>query len=132
MGRSRALGPLILASLALAAPAAAQPLVTLRQTGGFAGVDETLVVKQSRAASFTERGRTDRFKVPKKRMRRLRAGLDDWAALRSAYPADRPVADGFQYAVTHAGHTVRTEDGADKPRKLERVLALLHRIETAR
>jgi hypothetical protein len=132
MGRSRALGPLILASLALAAPAAAKPLVTLHQTGGFAGVDETLGVKQSRAASFTERGHTDRFTVGKKRMHRLRVALNGWEHLKTAYPADQPVADGFQYAITHAAHTVRTEDGAAKPRKLERVLALLHRIETAR
>jgi hypothetical protein len=132
MGRRGALGALILASLALAPAAQARPLVTLHQTGGFAGVDERLVVKESRSATFTDRDGSDRFTVPRDRMRRLRSALDGWRRLEPNYPARPVTPDGFHYAVTHAGHTVRTADGAERPRKLDRVLAILQRIASRR
>jgi hypothetical protein len=130
VGRRGALGALIVASLALAGPAHAAPLVKLHQTGGIAGVDERLVVKRGGAARLTERSHTRRFQVPDKRMQRLRRALGGFANLETSYRSSRPIADGFQYAVTHAGHTVHTEDGADRPKKLDRILAILQRIKS--
>jgi hypothetical protein len=134
MGSLRRLVP-VLAALALVAPPAAAKtrpatLVTMHTTGGIAGVDHRLQIGARRHASATSRGLTREFTVSHKTMRRLRTALADahWTDLRPSYPAKPPVADGFRFAIVHRGYRVRSEDGADRPRRLDRVLKLLERV----
>jgi hypothetical protein len=105
-------------------------LVTMHTTGGFAGIDHLLTVGRRRHARIDSRGTTRRFVVSRNTMHRLRAALSasHWLQLRAEYPAEQPVADGSQYAVTHRGHEVRSEDGAKRPKRLNRVLRELERI----
>jgi hypothetical protein len=136
MGRSRALGAVIVASLALAAPAvAAEPLVKIDRTGGFPGVHELLKVKTDRSAVLRDgSGPRDRFRVSRTRMKNLRAALRDarWSTLAPEYRSPVEIPDGYRDAITHAGRTVRTETGADPPRRLERVVSILQRIIASR
>jgi len=63
-------------------------------------------------------------------MARLRTALKRarWKTLRHDYRADMPVADGVSYSIRYHGKTVFTEDGADPPKRFERVKAILTRI----
>jgi hypothetical protein len=77
------------ATLAPAAPAAAAPIlatsITLDRSGGFAGLQETFVVKRS-----TPDGR------PSLRM----VGTREFLRLRSSYQPDNPCCDRFAYTLT--------------------------------
>jgi hypothetical protein len=89
-----------------------------------------LTVGRRRHASTHSRGFTRRFVVSRRTMRRLRSALHDanWPGLRADYPANPPVADGFHYATTYRARQVTTEDGAKRPKRLNRVLEILQRI----
>ncbi|AVH95487.1 hypothetical protein C5L38_10730 [Streptomyces sp. WAC00288] len=95
-------------------------------TGGFAGVRNQLVVH--RDGEWTIRSgdkppRTGR-QTPAEAAE-LRAALEDPAfALVPARPTGRPIADGFQYAVTHRHRVIIAGDG-DRPPALRRVFDAL-------
>jgi hypothetical protein len=104
-------------------------LVTYRVSGGFAGVDERLVVSRDGTVVYTS------GQAPPERGRLT---ADERAALVEALEAsdfatlprdtvDPHVADAFVYEVTYAGRRVRTSDGAIPPR-LAPVLDLLREI----
>jgi hypothetical protein len=105
-------------------------LVTMHTTGGFAGIDNLLTVGRRRHASIDSSGPTRRFVVSHRTMHRLRSALHDahWLRLHAEYPAKQPVFDGYHYAIVYRGHEVRTEDGAKRPKRLDRVLGELQRI----
>ena len=144
MGRSRALGPLAAAALALAiappagaviapdTPIVASPtvLISLEVTGGFAGIDSFLAVGSNGASRLDTRRATTLFRVGARDMRRLRRAVRaaHWLRLHSEYPARAAVADGYRYSLLHRGHVVRTETGARSPARLRRVLDLLERF----
>ncbi|MGW0554475.1 protealysin inhibitor emfourin [Streptomyces sp. NPDC002926] len=102
---------------ASANPAPARPLVGVTVTGGIAGVHNTLLVQDDgtyTTSSRTGPARTGRMAPAE--LAALRRALEkaDFAHLpREA--TGSPIADGFTYRLTYAGHTVTTDDTTRLP-----------------
>ncbi|MER5464525.1 protealysin inhibitor emfourin [Streptomyces sp. NPDC002668] len=102
---------------ASANPAPARPLVGVTVTGGIAGVHNTLLVQDDgtyTTSSRTGPARTGRMTPAE--LAALRQALEkaDFAHLpREA--TGSPIADGFTYRLTYAGHTVTTDDTTRLP-----------------
>ncbi|MEU9010391.1 protealysin inhibitor emfourin [Streptomyces sp. NPDC048479] len=109
-----------------ATPAPARPLVGMTVTGGIAGVHDTLAVRDDgtyTTSSRTGPARTGRMTPAE--LTELRTALEkaDFARLpRKA--TGSPIADGFTYRLTYAGHTVTTDD-TTRPPALRAVFAAL-------
>ena len=114
----------------LAHPAATAPprvLVSFQQTGGFVAIERTVtvhtsgkVVSDGAAVSALSRAR----------LAALRDALADarWRTLRAHYAPDVTVSDGFLYAITYAGRTIRIDQGAPIPARLARPFLILERL----
>ncbi|MFI1395026.1 protealysin inhibitor emfourin [Streptomyces sp. NPDC020681] len=109
-----------------ASPAAAQPLVEMTVTGGIAGVHNRLLVRADGSYSTTTKtgaGRTGRMTPAE--LAELRRALEDADFARlPRNPTGSPIADGFTYEISYAGHTVTTSDPGLLP-ALRDVLAAL-------
>jgi hypothetical protein len=120
---------LVLAALA-GAPGAERPmpgvLVTFDQTGGFAGIERGLVVHRS-GKIVTDGLPLTTARLGPTRLRVLRDALlrARFATLKRLYESEQPIADGYVYRITYAGRTVRIEEDAKLPPRLERVFDLL-------
>ncbi|AVZ75265.1 hypothetical protein SLUN_26785 [Streptomyces lunaelactis] len=94
-----------------------QPLVELTVTGGFAGVRNRLLVQDDGTYSTSSRtGAVRTGRMSRAELTELRRALEkaDFAHLpREA--TGSPVADGFSYRLTYAGHTVTTDDTTRLP-----------------
>jgi hypothetical protein len=134
-GGMHIVGVLLVAALGLAVPEArpeAQPpavLVAFEQTGGFAGIERSLIVDRSGKVV------ADGFPVTTRRLSttRLRALRDAlvrarFATLRRTYGSDPPVADGYVYGISYGGRTIHIEEGAQLPTRLARPYSLLMRL----
>ncbi|MCX2183423.1 hypothetical protein KV205_23245 [Streptomyces sp. SKN60] len=108
-------------------PAPQEDLVEVVVSGGFAGVRNKLVVHYD--GSWTLRrgtGEPTTGRMTPAQVAELRAALEDPAyAQVPDRPTGRPVADGFEYAVTYAHRLVLTRDGEDRPPALQRVFDAL-------
>lgn len=107
-------------------------LVTYEQTGGFAGIERGLVVyRTGKVQSDGMPLKTSRLTPA--RLRALRTALTQarFATLAKRYESEMPIADGFIYRVTYGGRSVRVEEGADPPARLERVLVQLRSLTHA-
>ncbi|MEU8617017.1 hypothetical protein [Streptomyces sp. NPDC048623] len=108
-------------------PAPQDVLVEVAVSGGFAGVRNKLVVHYD--GSYTLRkgtGEPTTGRMTPDGVAALRAALEDPAyAQVPDRPTGRPVADGFEYAVTYAHRLVLTRDGEDRPPALQRVFDAL-------
>jgi hypothetical protein len=119
---------LALAVVALQAGAAPSPvLVSFRQTGGFVGVDRSVVVRRSGAVTAAN---VHVSSLSRARLTALRDALQAarWRTLKSRYAPKVHVADGFQYAITYGGRTIRIDQGATLPPRLGRPFVLLQRL----
>ena len=107
-------------------------LVSIEVTGGLGGVDDYMAIGSNGAARLDTRSETRQFRASRREMKRLRAALAAarWTRLHSDYPARGDVVDGFAYSIIYRGHGVRTEDGARRPARLQRVLTALLRIRS--
>lgn len=115
--------------------AATSQLVSIEMTGGFAGVDNHLVVDEQGNATLTQRrGPPIRATLSQNALTQLREALRvaDFGTLGSRY-VNPGSADAFIYTLGHAGHSVTTEDGAI-PSQLQRAIgqlvALITRLQT--
>ena len=122
---------LLVAVFALPAAAAAagvrsRTLVTYERTGGFAGIEESLTVLRSGAATSSKGA----FRLTPSRRIRLENALRNarFATLRSDYLPPEPVADGYTYTIRYGGKRVSVREGAQPPARLQRVLLLLSDI----
>ncbi|MFF9338315.1 hypothetical protein ACF1CG_00920 [Streptomyces sp. NPDC014773] len=101
-------------------------LVEVGVSGGFAGVDNRLVVREDGSWTLTSRSgepRTGRMSA--EGLAELRAALQDPAYARvPERPSGPAVADGFRYSVTHDGRLVVAGDG-ERPAALQRVFDAL-------
>lgn len=108
-------------------PAPQEDLVEVVVSGGFAGLRNKLVVRYD--GSWTLRkgtGEPTTGRMTPDQVAELRAALEDPAFARVPdRPTGRPVADGFEYAVTYAHRLVLTRDGEDRPPALQRVFDAL-------
>jgi hypothetical protein len=116
------------------APQPTNPFVAMEVTGGFAGIESYLGVGARGLARLDNRSGSRYFHLRRRELKRLKDAVRKagWSKLRSSYPASQPVADGFHYALLHRGQVVRTEDGARRPKRLERVIGLLEKIAARR
>jgi hypothetical protein len=123
-----------LALLVVLAPAVAQArpasepavLVSLEQIGGFAAIERGLVVYRSgKVVSDGLPLATSRLSSARLKALRLALVRARFATLLRKYESDNPVADGYVYKVAYGGRTVRIEEGATLPPRLQRPFSLL-------
>jgi len=109
--------------------ALAAVLVSLHQSGGFAGIDRSLVVERSGAVVSTGLPHAPSRLSPRT-LTTLRDALvaARFATLARVYEPTVPIADGFTYRIAYAGRTVRIEQGAQLPTRLRRVFDLLAKL----
>jgi len=110
-----------------AASAPSPVLVSFRQTGGFVGVERSVTVRRSGAVT-AENAHVSTLSHA--RLTALRDALEAarWRTLKSRYAPEAHVADGFLYAITYGGRTIRIDQGAALPPRLARPFVLLQRI----
>ena len=117
------------ASLAGSAGGAQSPVVvSFQRIGGFAAIEKHLSVH--RDGTVTSDGYAAMRKLPDAKMTALRDALADarFATLARVYESDMPVADGYTFRITYAGRTVRIEEDATLPPRLQRVFTQLQRL----
>jgi len=104
-------------------------LVEYRRSGGFAGLDDRVVIQVNGQATLTRKAEHYEFVLDRDTMNQLQALFDDaeFSKLRREYLPPRQGSDLFEYVVTYNGHTVRTMDTA-VPEALWPVLELLNQI----
>ncbi|MEU9854946.1 hypothetical protein [Streptomyces sp. NPDC047974] len=107
-------------------PRSGAVLVEVAVSGGFAGVDNRLVVREDGSWTLRSRDKEPRTgRMDAAGLAELRAALEDPAYARvPERPSGRPVADGFQYTVTHHDRTVVAGDD-ERPAALQRVFDAL-------
>ena len=104
-------------------------LVEYRRSGGFAGLDDRLIIQVNGQATLTRKAEHYEFVLDRDTMNQLQALFDDaeFSKLRREYLPSRQGSDLFEYVVTYKGHTVQTMDTA-VPEALWPVLELLNQI----
>jgi hypothetical protein len=121
----------LLAALAVTAAASAEArapavLVTFEQTGGFAGIERSFAVQRSgKLVSDGLATKTGRLGPAKLRALKDALARARFATLRRTYESEEQIDDGFVYRITYGGRTVRIEEQAKLPPRLERVYDLL-------
>ncbi|MEU3921371.1 protealysin inhibitor emfourin [Streptomyces sp. NPDC029004] len=98
-------------------PAAARPLVHVTVTGGIAGVHNDLLVRDDGTyTTSTKTGPKGSGRMTPAELAELRRALEkaDFARL-PGEATGSPVADGFTYRITYAGHTVTTDETTRLP-----------------
>jgi Emfourin len=109
--------------------AAATILVDYRKSGGFAGLEEHLVVTSDGHATVEGKGPTRTKQLDPATMRELTAALEQ-AGLDRLQPRHDPPVKGndlFEYAITYRGRTVTVSD-TEIPPQLRPLLTELSRI----
>jgi hypothetical protein len=109
--------------------AAATILVDYRKSGGFAGLEEHLVVTSDGHATVEGKGPTRTKQLDPATMRELTAALEQAGLDRLQPRYDPPVRgnDLFEYAITYRGRTVTVSD-TEIPPQLRPLLTELDRI----
>jgi hypothetical protein len=134
-------GVMALLALAFAGPqapaATVTPQITWRGFGGFAAVDNRLVISAGGRAVLTMRsqprpaGHTYRRTLSRARHQRLlrlvRAAHIE--RLPRRYSPATPVADGISESLTFRGRTVTVEQESNPPKALQRALDALARLQ---
>ena len=120
---------LALAALVCATGAGAREpavLVSLEQTGGFAGIERGLAVHRS-GKVVADGMPVKTARLTPARLQALRDALvrARFASLARVYESEQPIADGYVYRITYAGRSVRIEEEATLPPRLERPFELL-------
>jgi hypothetical protein len=108
---------------------AAMILVDYRKSGGFAGLEDHLVVTSDGHATVEGKGQTREKQLGPATMRELTAALDQAGLDRPQPRYDPPVKgnDLFEYAITYRGRTVTVSDTAIPP-QLRPLITELNRI----
>jgi hypothetical protein len=103
--------------------------IEYRRSGGFAGLDDHLIVNSDGEATLTRKAHRQEFVLDTDTVSRLQTLFDNaaFSELSSQYLPSRQGSDFFEYVVTYQGHTVRTMDTA-VPQSLQPILELLNHI----
>lgn len=116
------------------APVPATPTLfaDFQRTGGFAGVNDRLVIFDNGAALVSARSASREFTLNRSEMDRIAAIFEasQFATLEGNYTSSRSGADLLHYSITYKGKTVNTEDTAIPP-SLEPVIREMDRIHAA-
>jgi hypothetical protein len=127
--RALLVGVVAVASLAGPAGGAGSPIVvSFQRTGGFASIEKHLAVH--RDGTISSDGYAAKKKLTAAKLAALRSALADarFATLDRVYEPDAPIADGYTYRITYAGRTVRIEEEATLPPRLQRVFTQLQNL----
>jgi hypothetical protein len=91
--------------------------IAYRRSGGFAGVNDYLVIEANGSARLTRKNGEASFVVTQDELGQLTALLEQsgFSTLNSNNTPGGIGADRFEYEITYQGHTVRTMDGAVPP-----------------
>jgi hypothetical protein len=104
-------------------------VVDYYRTGGIAGADDHLVIFENGAVVYSGRSCRGAYFINGSSL----AGLKDlfrstdFAGMNESYPAPKPGADYYQYAITYRNHTVRAEDTGVPP-VLQTIIQRLNEI----
>lgn len=103
--------------------------IEYRRSGGFAGVDDHLVIDATGRATVDRKTAACEFDLDDNTINQLRALFDDmgFSRLSSEGRASRRGPDFFEYTVTYKTHTVRTIDGS-VPESLWPMLESLNQV----
>jgi hypothetical protein len=123
-----------LLALLVAAPAAgAAPRLVVERTGGFAGVQDRIVIRSTGPATVTHRdGGTRRLTASRTRAARTALREARFPTLAAVYKPKAIVNDGFVYVLSAGRHKVRVEQGAENvPRRLQDLLDAVSKLLSA-
>jgi len=106
-----------------------ETLIEYHRSGGFSGLDDHLVIKETGEATLTRKSERSEFTLNSDTINRLQALFEEaeFSQLRKEYLPSRQCCDLFEYVVTYKGHTVRTMDGAVPP-SLQPILEAVSQI----
>jgi hypothetical protein len=123
--------PLALMVALAAAPAAAsaKTLVSFTQSGGLAGISDSVTVTTTGHVVVDRHGADRSHRLRASRLHHLRELLAD-ARWDRANPGSSSCADCFEYVVRYRGHRARYDDSQARqvPRSVRAVVAELRRI----
>jgi hypothetical protein len=104
-------------------------LVDYQRTGGFAGLDDHLVIGVEGNATLTRKSQSFEFTLDDTTMDQLKTVFEEagFSKLEREYLPERQGADFIEYIVTYQGDRVRTMDTA-VPDSLWQVLEFLNQI----
>jgi hypothetical protein len=121
--------PATTAAASTGGTAAATMLVDYRKSGGFAGLEEHMVVTSDGHATVEGKGQTREKQLDPATMRELTAALDQAGLDRLRPRYDPPVKgnDLIEYAITYRGRTVTVSDTTIPP-QLRQLITELNRI----
>jgi hypothetical protein len=104
-------------------------LVEYHRSGGFAGLDDHLVIMEDGESILTRKSERYEFSLDRDTVAGLQSLFKDaaFSQLGTESLPSRQGADLFEYVVTYEGHTVRTMDGAVPP-SLQPILEALDQI----
>lgn len=107
----------------------ARAFIEYRRTGGFAGVDDHLVIDAVGRAAVHRNSEPCEFDLDTNMMNQLRTLLEDvsLSELPSESKGARRGADFSEYTITYRSHTVRTVDGF-VPESLWPILETLNQV----
>jgi len=122
-----------LGSKNLPAPTPATPtlFVDYQRTGGFAGVNDRLVIFDNGVALVSSRSTSREFSLTRSELENISSVFEaaQFHTLEGNYTSRRESADLLQYSITYRNKTVNTEDTAI-PGALEQIIGELERIVT--
>jgi hypothetical protein len=104
-------------------------LIEYKRTGGFAGLDDHLIIQANGQAVLTQKGKRSEFLLERTQMEQLTTALDDanFTKLDKEYLPEQSGNDLIEYWITYKKHRVHTMDTAI-PQALTPVLELLNEI----
>lgn len=110
-------------------PATPTLFVDYQRTGGFAGVNDRLVIFDNGVALVSSRTTSREFTLNRSELESISAVFEEaqFPSLEGNYTSRRGGADLLQYSITYGGKTVNTEDTAI-PAALEQVIGEMDRI----
>jgi hypothetical protein len=106
-----------------------QSFLEYRRQGGFAGLDDHLVIQSDGAATLSRGSISTTFNLPPDIITNLKRELAaaNFSDLKREYLPAQSGSDRFEYRLTYHGHTVRTQDGA-VPAGLQPILDTLNQL----
>jgi hypothetical protein len=110
-------------------PGPDEPLIEYHRQGGFAGLDDRLIIQDQESATLVQGSDEFHLELEPGMVDELVAQLESigFSSLQSEYLPKDTGADLIEYELTYKGHTVRTMDTA-VPNSLQPILNLLNEI----
>ena len=104
-------------------------LIEYRRSGGFAGLDDHLIIKKNGEATLTRRGKEETFRLDSTQLDRVSATFEkaQFTKLKKKYLPKNQGRDLISYVVQYKGHQIQTADTAI-PEALLPVIELLNEI----